>query len=592
MSSPDSSQPSRFSHKRADTYEGPQMSFQFPSTSDLIKQEELEASRSIQSPALSGPLIEPYYKSHPSSPISSTPHERAASVYEQFSTSSQASGLSFINSEATGSGSIPTIPTKSNVSFPITDNISVATAPPLPAHQQHLFTQPAYPSLLVPLDQPQQHQAFQSLHHNETLPLPSSPDELNAGVELPGRRVVRRSASLKSPTKNSDHLSLFSKSTLTRSKAIRHKVGWLSKLKVANKKLYSHLKKSWRRIKNKSKRTMLSFKTRFSRNKAVEKTKISLPLERSQGKTIQDIKRDISDWYVPETVAKVPRVPSVKRTPENIRQTKQRVSSLASIQASINKISGSPSDFPGNRITSNPLIQKYIRQEELKKRLSSAPMTLTEHHYKDLSSVSGGQSNTSHNILMEGDDALVFEYLKVFLSNVIAQRINHKLEMSHIENLSKKKSNRESIQISVPELEYDNESLAGSEYCGGVHSDYDTQFSLSDYEGDSDAEEEEEQEAKNQQQQPTTSHVDIENQSETSTTYYSVYNEDEEDELMLSDTLIRYQQTYVTGSLKRKDTLKTIRRSSTLPGNIKFKNHLQNNEVKIKNAIVHNSRYL
>ncbi|KAH3679006.1 hypothetical protein WICPIJ_008747 [Wickerhamomyces pijperi] len=574
MSSSQTSQTSssRFSHKRADTYEGSQMSFQFPAIP--TDKDGSEMSK------LSGPPVQPYYlNSSPSSPRFSE------GISDQYVTCSEASGSSFVSGES--SNSVPSIPTNDNVSYQITENIShqsIAPAvsdhdsvpPAVPEHGSNINKdQPttrmsqAYSSLLTPVE-PQQH-TFHSTHHNETKALPTPPTSKQSPMlrpldHKPSMKRVKRTGSVRS-SKNSDHLSLFTTTSLTRSKAIKYKIGWLSNLKLVNRKLFNSLKQSWRRIRNKSKKAVIKFKTRFNRTKAVEKAEISLPLERSQGKTIEELRRDMADWYVPETLAKVPTVPKVQQTPSPLYPTKQRISSIASIQSTINKISSPPLEFPKNRITSNPLIQKYIRQEELKKRLSSAPMTLTEHHYRHPGSMSDTSSRTS-NVLMKGDEALVYEYLKVFLSNVISQRIQHKLEMydNEAKSITAKTSNkRQSVQLSVPELEEDNESMTGSEYS---HSDYNTQFTLSDYEEDEDEEEEE-------------------NTSETSTTYYSLHPEDE----ILNDTLVKYQQTYVTGSLRRNPTA-SVKRSSTLPDNVKFKAYLQNNEIRIKNDIVQHSRYL
>lgn len=506
-------------HKRADTYEGPQMNFKFPSDEDL-------QNTKVESVELTGPKVEPYYRRGQPSPIleesiASQGSQDELMTHRVDDSVNFASGYSDYtygpkNHKSQGQESNFSSAFASNessnymtVSIPTQDNVT------------YIITNPSS--------------------------LKSSPS-------------VYRKTSMKS-----NNSSLYRKASLKRSKAVKYKVGWLTRLKQMGVNIKKKLRK-WRFISVRK-----AFKTTGKRFKkgSLKKKNISMPLERERAKSISELKREINDWYVPQK----PDIPVGSF--ENLPKPDYRVVSGASTTSSKRV----PPPLPPHRIASTPMLKQHNQQaqdshsilhDQTLNRSFSTPMgtnilqsqpkiqpTLLQPHnesyhpYQQLAA-SDDESNPhiSSKVIYDEDidtefeedyyhvkdnEDLIRDLWRGYLRRTIAARIESKLEVFRIAQ----------IPEPVQQQEYAEEVF-------GIISDYDSEETLSDFDGADD----ESLTSISGSEFSTSDDMSSQIMSEASTNYFSTYsNNTPVPPVQLSRESYNFLQAQ----------LQNVKRSSTLP---------------------------
>lgn len=497
-------------HKRADTYEGPQMNFKFPSDEDLIihhisKDDKVE---------LTGPSIEPYFK------------------YEQSSHSK--------NNQAPKEER----PTRGNEIYYISEEEDASKAAfsdngrsvQMNEYQESNFSEPS---------------------------AQTHPSTRNDGFSIPTQDNITYQITRSSMRSDS---SLYRKASLKRSKAVKYKVGWLTRLKQMGINIKKKLKQ-WRLISVKK-----AFKTtgrRFKFNKrSMKKKNISMPLERGRAKSISELKREINDWYVPQK-PELSQVASIQRPPT----PQHRVVSNGST-SSFKKI---PPPLPPHRIASTPMLRVSKQQSKLNQThpmnrsfstptgadvlqekpkvqpLLLQPKTTPYHPYQDLASTEditnphiatkvvhdediGSEFDETYYDPKDNDD-LIRDLWKGYLRRTIAARIESKLEIHRIS------------QIPEP-----TEQQEYAEEVFGIISDYDSEESISDFD---DADNESLTSISGSEFSSSDSSSSSQNMSEASTNYFSTYSSGPS--ASPSPMLSRESYNFIQAQLQN------VKRSSTLP---------------------------
>ncbi|KAH3678404.1 hypothetical protein WICMUC_001421 [Wickerhamomyces mucosus] len=482
----------KIQHKRADTYEGSQMTFQFPSTEDLERQ-KLDNSKSQESIE-----AKPFFKYNATRQL--TPSQTG----EQFF-GSEAPEFDETNSETS-------IATESNVSYQITGHSTESFLEQVNT-QSEKFSCSNY----------QYHSQF------KTISQPPSPieEEVLEGTPMKPRYIrrlpsgktkqnVQRSQTVKS--NGGENTSLFTHSSLKRSKAVKYKIPWLQRLK--NMGINTKVKiRKWRLVTAKK---VLKFKSKFGKTSRIRKCKISLPLERGKNKSISELRKEIID----EDAAEISKFSKPKELPSSLTNDTDDLS--------IPFPKRIPPPLPQHRIASNPSIKKFIEEQELRSKFQKEQQFLHE-------KLTTAQ-DVEQNLLYDEDERnQTYQYFNVYLKNVIAQRIFSKLNMYRICHPAKAISETEFSDVasltnsSSSEFEnYDLESVTT------VSDEDEDEFDISVY-GESEV----------------TDH--------TASEYFSAY--DSED-AVLPNTIKEYQQTYVSASIRRPHI--RVKRSSTLPINAKL----------------------
>ncbi|CDR42304.1 CYFA0S09e00628g1_1 [Cyberlindnera fabianii] len=450
-------------HKRADTYEGPQMTFKFPSAEDLQKSKILEQAEI----KLEGPPVTPYYQYEqaksptiPRAPLQRQVRSRETnhfnhpnSVSTAFSISSSknyaSSGNAYTSSEAS-------IPTQSNATTRIT------------CSSESLYT-----------SSPRFHNSPTLERRRSQISAMSRASSIHRTTSVAQRRQLAntalRSGSLKRssskstqiPRNISEDQSLYEKGSVKRSKAVRYTVGWLTRLKQMGSKMSKRLKK-WRLV---SLRKVFKF-NRVSTIK-VKKNKISMPLERGRAQSISELRMAIDDWNEPHDAAVFSKIPPAP---------KQKYATLSASSASVvDSVSRGvpmmgPPIPPPHRIASNKSMQRLIEREQRRasgRTLSSssqpalrAPMDQNYERYTQsyIQTVEPYPSqpptvyddeDTTVNMavceleedLSDDDDGTIFEqyddeqeamlreYWKHYLRSIVASRIETKLEIHRLSQI-------------------------------------------------------------------------------------------------------------------------------------------------------------
>lgn len=504
-------------HKRADTYEGPQMNFKFPSDEDL-------QNTKIEAVELSGPKVEPYYRRGQPSPIL------------EESITSQASRDELL-------------------SHRIEDSAKYANGYSDYTRAPRTFESQGQESNFG--------SAFGS-NESSNYMTASIPTQDNVTYRITNPSTIKSSPSVYRKTSmRSNNSSLYRKASLKRSKAVKYKVGWLTRLKQMGINIKKKLRK-WRFISVRK-----AFKTTGKRFKkgSLKKKNISMPLERERAKSISELKREINDWYVPQK-------PDIQGGAfANIPKPEYRVASGASTTSSSKRI---PPPLPPHRIASSPMLKQHDQRSrdshsifQTLNRSFSTPMgvnilqsqpkiqptllqphTESYHPHQQLAS-SDDVSNPhiSSKVLYDEDidtefeedyyhvkdnEELIRDLWRGYLRRTIASRIESKLEVFKIAQ----------IPEPVEQQEYAEEVF-------GIISDYDSDEGLSDFDGADD----ESLTSISGSEFSTSDSASSQNMSEASTNYFSTYSDTPIPPVQLSRESYNFLQAQ----------LQNVKRSSTLP---------------------------
>lgn len=504
-------------HKRADTYEGPQMNFKFPSDEDLIihhisKEDKVE---------LTGPKIEPYFK------------------YEQ---EYQKNDNSPGNKQWRGTEI-----------YCIDENVGSSESAFSESGKTDRSLSNTYSHQHQKSNRSSGYNSNQSMHHGQTT------------VSIPSQDNITYQITRSSMRSDS---SLYRKASLKRAKAVRYKIGWLTRLKQFGINIRNKLKK-WRIISVKK-----AFKTtgrKVKLNKRSMKKNISMPLERGRAKSISELKREINDWYVPQEpkltldgTLQEPPTPqhriisegsrtSFKRTPPPLPPHRIASSPMLRIPKQPDQ-KNSKSTHPMNRSFSTPAGSNILQEQPKVQPLMLQPQTTPYHPYQALASteditnphiaskiaVSDQDLNCQfdeHYYDTKENDDLIRDLWRGYLRRTIAARIESKLEIHRIAQISEP----------VQQQEYAEEVF-------GIISDYDSEQSISDF----DDADNESLTSMSGSEFSTSTDSNSQIMSETSTNYFSTYSSGPDTSLPPIE-LSRESYNFIQAQLQN------VRRSSTLP---------------------------
>lgn len=387
--------------QRTATYDGPQMGFQFP-YSESGNGESHQGSGSLPAPVMMS-----YYQTGGDSSFSAHSFIDFSDVSVSNHDQSQAN-FSFDNSIDVS------IPTQSNTSYQITHGSRSVATTSLGREDSTIKRMKLSRDLTK-----------SSIKRTASVKRQSS-------LRIPQSRVSSNRAA------RSEDESLYEKTSLKRSKAIKYKIGWLSKLRALGVKIKNRVK-NWRFI---SVKKAFNFRQRSLKKKS--RTKISMPLERERAQSISELRMAIDNapdskfHYSGLPVSPVYRAVADVSDTNDLIETKRpppvprhRIASTASMQMLIDQENKLQRETT-NKVLLEPMDQQHTAYNAEQDYPAHPAVVYDDSVEREVAPGLDSDNEEDKEDYDEEDDELLQELIiekwKNYLRRVVAERIEYKLE--------------------------------------------------------------------------------------------------------------------------------------------------------------------